>query len=111
MNVYNINLNIHYTSPQWVWEKLEKLYKEMPGWHGFVNGCPQWFWNDGKIIEASIEPSGLQFYGEMPHTDWLEWVAVFKAKASVLLGYEIGEVEDGFDFVYFAQVSENVNQR
>lgn len=30
MEIHNHNLNIHYSTPQEVWDKLEKLYREMP---------------------------------------------------------------------------------
>lgn len=30
MATYNINLNIHYSAPQEIWDKLEVLYAEMP---------------------------------------------------------------------------------
>ena len=43
MEIYNINLNIHYSAPQEVWDKLEKLYSEMPGWIGFYDGCATWY--------------------------------------------------------------------
>jgi len=100
MGTFNINLNIHYSVPEEVWKKLESLYKEMPQWNGFVNGCPQWYGTDGKLIEASVEPSGLQFYGQLPDEEWEKWISVFKARASELLGYEVGEPEEGFEFCY-----------
>ncbi|CAM5359931.1 hypothetical protein LSPH24S_08771 [Lysinibacillus sphaericus] len=28
MEIYNMNLNIHYSAPQEVWDKLERLYRE-----------------------------------------------------------------------------------
>lgn len=61
MKIHNHNLNIHYTAPKEVWKKSSQIYSEMPYWYGFVGGSPQWYGqeNDGKIIEASIEPSGL----------------------------------------------------
>ena len=60
MATFCINLNIHYSAPQKIWNKLEKLYTEMPHWKGFVNGCPQWYGEDGRLIEGSVEPGGLQ---------------------------------------------------
>ncbi|CAM5712189.1 putative protein OS=Lysinibacillus sphaericus OX=1421 GN=LYSIN_01442 PE=4 SV=1 [Lysinibacillus sphaericus] len=36
MEIYNMNLNIHYSAPQEVWDKLERLYREMPNWNHFV---------------------------------------------------------------------------
>ena len=68
---HDINLNIHYSAPKEIWEKIEKIYESMPYWAGCKNG-PQWI---GKNIDlwASVEPSG----------------------------YEIGEPEEGYDFKYF----------
>ncbi|MFJ8515288.1 hypothetical protein [Lysinibacillus xylanilyticus] len=101
MEIYNINLNIHYSAPQEVWDKLERLYREMPNWNNFVNSCPQWYGSDGKLIEVSIESSGLQFYAKLPSEEWHEWITLFKNRATKLLGYEVGEPEDGFEFHYY----------
>ena len=32
--------------------------------------------------------------------EWDEWLQLFKNKATVVLGYPIGEPEDGYDFKY-----------
>lgn len=104
MNHFCINLNIHYSAPQEIWDKLEKLYAEMPQWKGFFNGCPRWYGADGKRIEASVEPSGLQFYAEMPQEEWMEWLHLFKDKATEALGYPIGEPEDGYKFKIYDDV-------
>lgn len=101
METYNINLNIHWSAPQEVWDKIAILYSQMPNWNGFVDGCPQWYGTDGKIIEASVEPSGLQFYAKLPAEEWEVWIELFKSKATIALGYEIGEPEDGFAFYYY----------
>lgn len=101
MATFCINLNIHYSAPQKIWNRIEKIYAEMTHWKGFVNGCPQWHGEDGKLIEGSIETSGLQLYAEMPLKEWEEWLQLFKEKATVVLGYPIGEPEDGYDFKYW----------
>lgn len=98
METYCINLNIHYTIPDEIWKKLMDLYTNMPGWNEQMK-C--WYGNDGKIIEVSVEPSGLQFYGRLPSEEWEEWISEFKRKATEILGYEIGEPEDGFEFRYY----------
>lgn len=98
MNIHNHNLNIHYTTLAEIWDKLNKLYFEMLFWNGFVNGCPQWYGNDEKLIEASVEPSGLQFYAKLPEEEWNSWFELFKSRASELLGFQVGESEDGFEF-------------
>lgn len=101
LETYNINLNIHYSAPREIWDKLECLYREMPNWNGFLDGCAKWYGTDEKIIEASIEPSGLQFYAKLPPEEWETWITLFKSKATELLGYEVGEPEDGFMFMYY----------
>ncbi|AQS06348.1 hypothetical protein [Clostridium beijerinckii] len=100
MEIHNHNLNIHYSSPEDIWDKLAELYSEMPGWSGFIDGIPHWYAqdNDKRIINASVEPSGLQFYAEMQQEEWNTWFELFKTKASATLGLEIGEPEDGFEF-------------
>ncbi|MBU5484313.1 hypothetical protein KQI86_08230 [Clostridium sp. MSJ-11] len=101
MNIHNHNLNIHYTAPAEIWDKLNELYFGMPFWNGFVNGCPQWYGNDGKLVEASVEPSGLQFYAKLPQEEWNSWFELFKSRASELLGFQVGEPEDGFEFYIY----------
>lgn len=101
MATFCINLNIHYSAPQKIWDKLEKIYAEMPCWKGFVDGCPQWYGEDNKLIEGSIEPSGLQLYAELSEEEWCEWLQLFKDKATARLGYLIGEPEDGYEFKYW----------
>lgn len=100
MKIHNHNLNIHYSSSEDTWKKLAQLYSEMPYWSGFLDGIPQWYGqkNDKRIITASIEPSGLQFYAELPQEEWNTWFDLFKNRASKVLGFAVGEPEDGFDF-------------
>lgn len=97
MKIFNINLNIHWKSPSEVWESLDKIYKNMPGYN--ENGT--WYGYDNKIIEVSVEPSGLQFFAKMPEEEWEKWIEQFKSEATKALGYEIGEVEDGYEFKYY----------
>lgn len=101
MQTFNINLNIHWLAPDEIWNKLKKLYAVMPGWKGMIDGAAIWYGESERIIEASIEPGGLQFYAKMPEKEWLEWIEVFKCKATQLLGYEIGEPEDGYEFKFY----------
>ena len=98
MASFCINLNIHYTIPEELWTEFVKIYAEMPHWKGFVDGCPLWYGEDGKRIDGSVEPSGLQLSGELPEGEWEEWLELFKEKATAVLGYPIGEPEDGYDF-------------
>ena len=101
MDNFCVNLNIHYSAPQEVWDEIQKCYAEMQYWKGFVNGCPQWHEGDGKFIEGSIEPSGLQLYAEMSKEEWDEWLQLFKDKLTAVLGYAIGEPEDGYEFKFW----------
>lgn len=101
MDIFCINLNIHYTAPQEVWDKIKKVYTEMPQWKGYIDGCPQWYGEEDKYIEASVEPSGLQLYAKLPQEEWDKWLQLFKAKLTEVLGYPIGEPEEGYDFKYW----------
>lgn len=96
---HNINLNIRYDAPEYIWEKIGEVYASMPYWSGNENE-PQWI---GKDIElwASVEPSGIQISGTMPNEIWEDWYYILKNKLTTALGYEIGEPEEGYDFKYF----------
>lgn len=96
---HDINLNIHYTAPKAVWDKIEKVYESMQYWNGNING-PCW---RGENIDlwASVEPSGIQIAGTMPDDIWKIWYEELKQKLTEALGYKIGEPEEGFEFKYF----------
>ncbi len=32
---HNINLNIHYTAPKEIWDKIGEVYQSMPYWSGY----------------------------------------------------------------------------
>lgn len=104
----DISLNIHYTAPKEIWDRLGALYAEMPGWaeaHG-EGGCPwpgQWFGlnGDAKHLTASVEPGGLQIYGELPQAEWEAWISLFKRRAEEIVGYPVGEPEEGFAFFVY----------
>ena len=73
----------------------------MPGWLGFAkDGIPYWFsieWRgNGKTVYASVEPGGLQICANMDNEEWEQWIATFKQVASSELGFEVGDVQDGF---------------
>lgn len=96
---HDINLNIYYSLPKVLWDEIEKIYASMPYWSGDKNEA---HWQGASIdLWASVEPSGLQIYGTMPPEIWNTWFAEFKEKLTKILGYEIGEPEDGFEFKYF----------
>lgn len=60
-------------------------------------GIPYWFsYNeDEKHISASVEPGGLHFAGIMENTEWELWKATIKNVATNVLGYKVGEIENG----------------
>ena len=95
----DINLNIHYSAPKEIWEQIDKIYESMPYWSGNKNR-PQWIGKDVDLW-ASVEPSGIQIAGTMPDNIWEEWYSLLKKRLTEVLGYEIGEPEEGYDFKYF----------
>ena len=100
MQNHQCNLNIHYTIPEDEWNKITSIYTEMPYQLGFIGGAG---WRYGtetedKHISVSVEPSGLQFFAQLPLEEWRDWIELFKRKASNMLGYDIGEPEDGYEF-------------
>lgn len=97
---HDINLNIHYTMPDHLWKKVSEVYASMPYWAGEENGL---YWKAENIdLVVSVEPGGIQIYGEMPEEIWESWYSELKEKLTKALGYEIGEPEDGYDFKYFS---------
>lgn len=96
---HDVNLNIHYSAPQKVWDAIGKVYKEMPYWMGNDTEV-KWVGEDVDLW-ASVEPSGIQIAGSMPDEIWKEWFCILKRKLTEALGYEVGEPEDGFDFMYW----------
>lgn len=96
---HDINLNIHYTAPESMWNKIGDVYESMPYWAG-NDPCPHWTGPDIDLW-ASVEPSGIQIAGSMPESIWEGWYTALKQHLSEALGYEIGEPEDGYDFKYF----------
>ena len=96
---HDINLNIHYSAPDEIWDKIGEVYRSMPYWN---ENDEEIKWT-GKDIDlwASVEPSEIQIAGTMPGTIWCEWYDSLKRKFTQSLGYEIGEPEEGFDFKYW----------
>lgn len=96
---HDINLNIHYSLPEDVFEKIDEVYASMPYWDGSKNET-HWM-GDNIDLWASIEPSGIQISGTMPNDIWIEWYVSLKKKLTDALGYKIGEPENGYEFKYF----------
>lgn len=72
----------------------------MPGWIGYPDGgCPYWFGTDtdAKHLVASVEPSGLQFSGEMQEFEFIEWINTFIEKATQVLSFQVMDTEDAED--------------
>ncbi|WP_299902120.1 hypothetical protein [uncultured Aquimarina sp.] len=103
MEFHECNLNIRYDLPKEIWDKVPLIYEKMNGWIGFgkdgngENGIPYWFsYNENeKSILASVEPSGLQFSANMELDEWTEWKTEFKKIATEILGFKVGELEEG----------------
>ena len=102
---HNINLNIHYSAPEEVWEKIDNIYRAMPYWSE-KDDCPRWVGDDIDLW-ASVEPSGIQIAGTMPEKIWNEWYDTLKNKLSEALNYSIGEPEEGFKFKYWKPFEKN----
>ncbi len=96
-------LNIWYDLPEEILEKVPLVYQSVNGWLGFgkygfgQDGIPYWFGfdNDIKTISASVEPGGLQVSGKMRDVEWTIWLNEFKDIASRILGFKVGEIENG----------------
>lgn len=97
------NLNIRYDLPKEIGDKMPAVYAQMSGWLGFGGtnggqpGIPYWFsFNpDEKSIYASVEPSGLQICAYMEEDEWENWKARIKKVATSILGFKVGELEEG----------------
>lgn len=96
---HDICLNIHYSAPEEVWNKINNVYKTMSYWNENEK-YPHW---QGENIDicASVEAGGIQISGTMPDDLWHEWYSVLKARLTESLGYEIGEPEEGYRFKFW----------
>lgn len=95
---HDIRLNIHYSAPEEVWEKINDVYRSMPYW--CADKYPHWIGDDIDIC-ASVEPGGIQISGVMPEKLWDSWYDTLKKRLTDVLGYEIGEPEEGYKFKYW----------
>ncbi|MDE7262075.1 MAG: hypothetical protein K2N78_08480 [Oscillospiraceae bacterium] len=95
---HDVTLNIHYSAPDEIWERVGNVYRAMPYWAGTTPA--KWIGEDIDLW-ASVEPGGVQIAGIMPENIWEKWYHDLKANLSAELGYEIGEPENGYDFKYW----------
>jgi hypothetical protein len=61
------------------WSRLVDIYRSLPG-HYRMAQTPMWFGDDEErlpFLWASVEPPGLQVYGVLPPTAWVEWDRAF----------------------------------
>jgi len=70
------------------------IYASMDGWLDNEYG-PAWFGREGdtRYIWASVEPSGIQFCGEVETPLWIGWLTVLCARMSLALGREVHDAE------------------
>ena len=83
MEHHDINLNIHYTMPDDLWKKLSEVYASMPYW-AEEEKSPCWRAENIDLM-ASVEPSGIQIFGEMPEEIWEIWYSELKEKLTTAL--------------------------
>ena len=106
-DTHDICLNIHYSIPDNLWNKVIDVFKSMPYWveeKDRIENCLFWY-DENECVElyCSVEPSGIQISGLMMYGMWEKWYNDLKKKLTQTLEYEIGEPEDGYDFIYWNQ--------
>lgn len=86
----DITLNIPYDLSEQEWLKVSAVYESLDGWLGDRDG-PAWYGQEGdaRYIWASVEPSGIQFCGEVETPIWIAWLTVLCARMSLALGREV----------------------
>lgn len=89
-----ITLNIPYDLSEKEWESVAAVYASLDGWLGAPD-VPAWYGREGdaRHISASVEPSGIQFYGELEAPLWTGWLTVLCARMSLALGREVHDAE------------------
>lgn len=91
--------------PNFMWDKVIRVYEQLPGWIGFSEGMPAWFGTNEteRHIRASVEPSGLLVEGYLEQGEWLEWVNAFQEIATRELGIQVLNAEDDLEDDDFRQ--------
>ncbi len=98
METFNVNLNIWQNLPDTVWDKIPLICARMDGWNGKESKAAYYWYDEDmskKHISASAEPSGLHFFAHMEQEEWERWLADFKSIATEILGFKVGEIENG----------------
>jgi hypothetical protein len=59
------------------YDELQKVYENLPSYIGNPTYLPCWYGDEEKgdehFITVSFEMSGLQFWGKLPVSDFLQW--------------------------------------
>ncbi|MBQ5319144.1 MAG: hypothetical protein J6K17_08625 [Oscillospiraceae bacterium] len=103
-DTHDINLNIHYSIPNELWNKVIDVFRSMPYWvEDEINkDCLFWYDEEDCVeLYCSVEPGGIQISGLMMYEIWRKWYPKLKNKLTEALGYEIGEPEEGYSFKYW----------
>lgn len=95
-------LNIWYHLPDKILNKVPDIFPCVPGWlgkktEGDLKGYPFWFsFNiNEKHVSHSFELSGFKLIGKMNDQEWNQWITTFKVQATCILGFKVGDIEDG----------------
>ena len=93
---YAVTLNIRYDAPAEIWQKIPLIYNKMPRWLGFGDDqMPYWFGQD-TTTKNVYAPLPNLVGCNMAEDEWLLWFDNFKRLARLTLGFEVGDVQDGF---------------
>ncbi len=71
MSDHDACLNIHYSAPDEIWDKINEVYRSME-YYCKGEDCLTWQGQDIELY-SSVEPGGIQISGEMPDEIWAKW--------------------------------------
>lgn len=74
------------------WSLLDNVYHSLPQWQGYQDNIPYWFGIEDDLppnLSASVEPPGLQVYGQLLISEWLDWDERFRERAAILPVYSL----------------------
>lgn len=91
---HTITLNIRHDWPESDWQKIQSIYRSMPGWQDSPE-MAAWYGReaDAQYIVASVEPSGLLIEGRVDAGLWTGWLTMFCSRLSLALSREIHDAE------------------